>query len=824
MGMLECDATGTDPTSRDHMLWLWIGIEPRDGRPDCKSSDDTERARCNQQNCCVEKKTCWKSTGWRANPAVQFDIASCSSISLQAGLRHSEDTNGAQDAVCLTQYDGPGAIFGWCEPDLCCTRDLCSNKPDDDTADADMVMTEPDHPDSPIDCTLFKCNQDLCAYGAAGTGTTKATSATKCDAFCSSVKDARSGRRIFADLEGSSIECKDYADKPKRGWCSVEDCGCKCSTENGYSLGSTHDNFPAGPAFLLSDCRRGTPIRDDEPSTFCSLPAPLMVDVAKEVQLKLWRGSVQTPGTSWDEVELAAQSPTENGNWVAQGLNDEWAAEERRRTAMAPLTDETSAGFEVKRGYTLASDAVYDLQRATVVETKEAYRCPWFQIDLGSTKLVTSVHLFTSDWVGRLGPLFFNTGTGDPWDAQAYPKLEDASADASNGPVDAGFRVLLVAAKASSRHHSEWNLDDACPDPELSADVTVCEDQIIKYAGGAGRNRFTPVRDDKIPGIKVPESLDGMDYNLVGARINCNGQLGRYVVIELPGAQTSQRRKFGLHEVQVYAKFVGEAQTFAKLTPGAASASSYHTNTESANAGEIATHRQVAQRLVDRYYTSLAQTQREFDVDSNGAPVPALLYGNNKHSVAQRCPWMQIDLGSSQTVRNVQLFSSSWQQRLVFLFFKTAKDGDGTFSGAIANGRVDSGFRVMVTSNSRHTRTSAAPSALAGDACPPIPNDEYPDDHLCETVTYNGGEGFRRFTEVQNEDGSPMIVKDGPVGAPSTDYRVLKAVINCNNAVGQYVVIDLPGVNDDDVDGTPDLETRRRLGLLEVKVGVQAEL
>ncbi|CAD7953842.1 unnamed protein product [Amoebophrya sp. A120] len=698
-----------------------------------------------------------------------------------------------------------GGAEGKCTVTQCCkTRYLCQGYEGVCSNNFNPLKVAPSY--EVLDCAASIADADAVACQPAVCCTeediAQDQSEKTCADFCESLADGKAdgARSVFIAPAAAADKTKKCKGQAVAGdWCSVASCGCQCNAAQGYHLHANHVNSPDGKATGFSDCVRKT----------CANPTPALPPTSPGAQSRHYECSDLSTVprlvpedyncfTSESDTECTdakccrTRVPVVRDNEMQVELlaGSAVASSERSDYAAANLIDDRgSADFAAA----LQQDSdlsFYKLLKADAAETGRTEaagrRCPWMQIGLGAEKLVTSVHLFASNSVPRLGVLFFNVKYSDLNEDASAISLE--AVKNAGSLVDAGFRVVV---SSTPRDPSSWGADDACPDPEAVADVAECE--TVKWAGGAGERRFQRVGDgsevivvnEGPPGYNrgpIDQDLPRGDFrHLVAARIECKSQPGRYVIIELPGAAAGERRVLGLHEAKVYAEFA--TIKVSKPSSASATASSTYTHTSTPNG---------ADRLVDGEMGTLAQT----GVDQG----------------AQKCPWLQIDLGSSQHVGHVDLYTADRTSRLAFLFFATATLAldentflDDSDLDTISSSLNDVGFRVLVASTPR--------TASAGDACPAVPGEAGASDaKLCELVSYDGGKGRDRFKNVFfDASGEKRQVSDtGGPGAEGT-YDLLKARIECWGHEGQYVIIDLP----DREDGSG-----RSLGLLEAEVAV----
>ncbi|CAD7942434.1 unnamed protein product [Amoebophrya sp. A120] len=164
----------------------------------------------------------------------------------------------------------------------------------------------------------------------------------------------------------------------------------------------------------------------------------------------------------------------------------------------------------------------------------EAQKCPWFQLDLGAAKTVDKVKLSADLHWPRMRRLLYVM----PLKASGEPEFDDSATDMV---VDDGTRGgVRVLVSDSPRDRADTSA--------LTAFTEGNEDLELWMGTAAGSFCLAPPEGAECETIQCEDPANCLDrfapesdpHAGVGtAVVDCKGKQGRYVVIELPGADAS---------------------------------------------------------------------------------------------------------------------------------------------------------------------------------------------------------------------------------------------------------------------------------------------
>ncbi|CAD7973556.1 unnamed protein product [Amoebophrya sp. A120] len=457
-----------------------------------------------------------------------------------------------------------------------------------------------------------------------------------------------------------------------------------------------------------------------------------------------------TPSTEMEDI-----TPDETGVTASTEANGQCTA--------SKLLNVTSDGY---------------VETSTFADTGRTLRCPWFQLDLGEGGQYVSKVDITAELRAEAGAanvnsdilreLFFvydspPTSNNDLADNEATDSSVAVKPQSSPGlrvyVSNAGRTQLCKDTGAGFCDGDSITTTDKEKECNAITSGTLCE--TLVYDAGAGVNRFRYHEDT------AEDAVGQYGTATIDCRADASDQQsgpihGRYVIIDLPDASQTQKRKLTLHGVRVF----GSGTTTTTTTTATYDLSHLVLGVSvSTNSTAFPT-----EQIMDSKLNTFGETGDE--------------------TSATRCPWIQADLGESKVVTKVVVtlpFGPSFQRARRVFFNGT--DLNNVTDVTAMSGEVESGgLRVVVTSRGR-----TAAELGAADGCPTVALE------VCETISYDnygtqGGDGLDRFAD--DAEGKFFADAKALQNAAAENFQERTLTVLCPGKQGQYVIVELPGTEE----------------------------
>eukprot|EP00392_Amoebophrya_sp_AT5.2_P001818 g1823.t1 len=448
----------------------------------------------------------------------------------------------------------------------------------------------------------------------------------------------------------------------------------------------------------------------------------------------------------------------------------------------------------IKRGCANIIDCNYGTfgqtgdRRSAIPADDVAQLCPWVQIDLGQEMHVSSVSVVVPSHPKHLRRLFFT---------EAFVAGQ-----------------TQVGSNAAPDWHNIHPPNDGANFPESPQNTTASDDGFRVIVAKVWREQSHQPRVD--------------------VRCGRSGKTGRYVVIDQPGGSvvppTLKLRSLHIGEVEIQAR------------PRMDVTCSSEVNGDS----------RACANILDGDYTTFGNTGAHAAGQVEGATP------NEGRTVGQKCPWYQIDLGREMRVNAVAIVVPDEPGRMRRLLFTQpsraeiqpslpiaydnrgpfpsndtddmggafyAGEGSAYYEGSFAESdqntdSVDDGFRVSVTKEARVGTSVNFNSTCTerddpngnpfcagtgvGNACPTNWRQQMAE---CETVR------FGKNDRAPGAEFAATYHSRFHAEHPAAKVAARRVAVRCEKT-GRYIVIDAPGIKEND----PDPTHLRALAISEVEV------